>query len=112
MANLADNHELVCGGRLFTAPEIAVVCEVATSCRGLSRKELANTISELLGWRRTSGSLKEAEGLLLLARLEAQGLLQLPAKQQTDAGGGLIKIRLITARRATTTEMRTYTESQ
>jgi hypothetical protein len=92
LSNLADNHELVCGGRLFTASEIAVVCEVVTTCRGLSRKELANTISELLGWRRANGSLKEAECLLLLARLEAQGLLQLPAKQQTRPAGSATSI--------------------
>lgn len=30
----------------------------------------------------------------------------------TDMGAGLIKIRLITARRATATEIRAYTESQ
>jgi uncharacterized DUF497 family protein len=30
----------------------------------------------------------------------------------TDMGAGLIKIRIITARRATATEIRTYTESQ
>ena len=83
MSSLTDSHGLLCGGRQFTAAEIAVVCEVVTTCRGLSRKELANTISELLGWSRPNGSLKEAECLLLLARLEAQGLLQLPAKQQT-----------------------------
>lgn len=59
---------------------------------GLSRKELANTISELVGWTRANGSLKEAECLLLLARLEAQGLLRLPAKQQTRPVGAVTSI--------------------
>jgi len=68
---------------MFTAAEIALIREVVATCGGLSRKELANTISELVGWTRANGSLKEAECLMLLARLEAQGLLCLPAKQQT-----------------------------
>lgn len=92
MSSLTDSHGLLCGGRQFTASEIAVVCEVVTTCRGLSRKELANTISELLGWNRPNGSLKEAECLLLLARLEAQGLLRLPAKQQTRPAGSVTSI--------------------
>lgn len=93
MANLADSSgEFHCGGRMFTASEIAVICEVVATCRGLSRKELANTISELVGWTRANGSLKEAECLLLLARLEAQGLLRLPAKQQTRPIGSATSI--------------------
>ena len=92
MANLADSDDFRCGGRMFTASEIALICEVVATCRGLSRKELANTISELLGWRRANGSLKEAECILLLARLQAQGLLQLPAKQQTRPAGSVTSI--------------------
>jgi hypothetical protein len=88
VANLADSSgEFYCGGRMFTASEIAVICEVAASCSGLSRKELANTISELLGWRRANGSLKEPECLRLLERLEGQGVLALPAKRQTRPAG-------------------------
>src|SRR5260370_15652359 len=68
---------------MFAASEIALICEVVGTCGGLSRKVLANTISELVGWTRANGSLKEAECLVVLARLEAQGLLRLPAKPQT-----------------------------
>jgi len=92
VANLADSDDLRCGGRMFTASEIALICEVVATCRGVSRKELANTIGELLGWRRANGALKEAECLLLLARLQAQGLLQLPAKQQTRPAGSVTSI--------------------
>jgi hypothetical protein len=35
---------------MFVASEIALIREVVTTCGGLSRKELANTISELVGW--------------------------------------------------------------
>ena len=87
MVSPEDSHDFRCGGRMFAASEIALICEVVATCQGLSRKELANTISELVGWTRANGSLKEAECLMLLARLEAQGLLCLPAKQQTRPVG-------------------------
>ena len=92
MANLVDNLGFRCGGRMFAASEIALICEVVATCRGLSRKELANTISELVGWTRANGSLKEAECLLLLARLEEQGRLRLPAKQRTRPVGSVTSI--------------------
>lgn len=92
MANRADNNGLVFGGRKFTASEIALICEVVATCGGLSRKELANTISELVDWTRANGSLKEPECLLLLAQLEAQGLLRLPAKQRTRPAGSATSI--------------------
>ena len=79
-------------GRRVRAPEIALIREVVAACAGLSRKELANTISELLGWRRPSGALKEPESLALLARLEAAGLLTLPAKQRTRPMGSVTSV--------------------
>ena len=87
MANAAESHDFKCSGRIFPASEIALIREVVATCRGLSRKELANTISELVGWTRANGLLKEAECLMLLTRLEAAGLLTLPAKQQTRPVG-------------------------
>ena len=92
MANPRDSSGFRCSGRMFTVSEIALICEVVATCQGLSRKELANTISELVGWTRANGSLKEAECLMLLARLEAQGLLRLPAKQQTRPVGSVTSI--------------------
>lgn len=92
MANPGDSSGFRCGGRMFAASEIALICEVVATCRGLSRKERANTISELVGWTRANGSLKEPECLMLLARLEAQGLLRLPAKQQTRPLGSVTAI--------------------
>lgn len=44
--------------------------------------------------------------------LASNGVPMSVAYLWTDMGAGLIKIRLITARRATATEIRTYTESQ
>jgi hypothetical protein len=82
---------------MFASSEIALICEVVATCRGLSRKELANTISELVGWTRANGSLKEAECLMLLGRLEAQGLLRLPVRQQTRPLGSVTSIPHTTA---------------
>jgi Domain of unknown function (DUF4338) len=67
-------------GRIFTAEDLTLIREVVATCAGLSRRELANTISELVDWARPGGSLKEAECLALLARLEAGGLVTLPPK--------------------------------
>jgi hypothetical protein len=92
VANPGESNGFRCGGRMFAASEIALICEVVGTCGGLSRKELANTISELVGWTRANGSLKEAECLMLLARLEGQGRLRLPAKQQTRPVGSFTSI--------------------
>lgn len=58
MASPADSNAFKCSGRTFPASEIALIREVVASCGGLSRKELANTISELMGWTRANGLLK------------------------------------------------------
>lgn len=79
-------------GQCVRAPELALIREVVAACVGLSRKELANTVSELLGWTRPSGALKEPECLALLMRLERAGLLTLPAKQRTRPVGSVTSI--------------------
>jgi hypothetical protein len=87
--------EAVCyrfSGKTFNVQEVSLIQEVVATCRGLSRKELANTISELLGWRRPGGGLKEAECLVLLERLESAGRLRLPAKQRTKPVGSVTSI--------------------
>ena len=89
-ANTSDG--LSFSGRIFQSAEVALIREVVATCGGLSRRELANTISELVGWTRPNGSLKEPECLALLARLEAEGLLRLPAKQQTRPVGSVTSI--------------------
>ncbi len=68
-------------GREFTANELALVREVVKSCSGLSRTELARTICELLGWKRSAGGLKAQECREFLERLEVAGALALPERQ-------------------------------
>ena len=79
-------------GRIFLPQEIALIRDVVATCGGLSRKELANTVSELVGWTRPGGALKEPECLAVLAQLEAAGLLTLPAKQQTRPVGSVTSV--------------------
>jgi hypothetical protein len=69
-------------GRRFRPKELALIREVVESCSGLSRKELAQTICELLGWKRRSGRLKALECGELLERLEGAGVLALPERQR------------------------------
>ena len=68
-------------GREFTAQEVSLIQEVVGTCSGISRNELAQTVCELLGWKRVSGRLKGRECKDLLERLENQGILKLPEKK-------------------------------
>ena len=68
-------------GREFTAKEVSLIHEIVETCSGLSRLELANTVCELLEWKRPSGRLKARECRDLLERLERQGILTLPGKR-------------------------------
>ena len=74
-------------GRAFTADEIAAMREVVETCGGLTRHELAHTLSELLGWTRPGGALKARECREFLERLEAAGVVTLPVKRQTKPVG-------------------------
>jgi hypothetical protein len=69
------------GGRQFLPEELCLIREVVTRCAGLSREELAQTVCELLEWRRPSGGLKARECRDLLEQLEEQGWLELPSKR-------------------------------
>jgi hypothetical protein len=69
-------------GREFSAKEISLIQEVVETCGGISRNELANTVCELLEWKRLNGRLKNRECQELLAQLESKGILELPEKRQ------------------------------
>jgi hypothetical protein len=66
-------------GRVFSATEIAELCATVAWLPGLARKELAATVCEHLGWTTLTGTAKISACLELLERLQAAGLLVLPA---------------------------------
>jgi len=84
-------------GRKFTPKELDLIREVVESCSGLSRKELAQTVCELLGWKRPSGGLKAQECWEFLERLESAGVLHLPEKQRRRPVGSRTRVP-VTAR--------------
>jgi hypothetical protein len=84
-------------GRKFSPRELNLIREVVTSCSGLSRKELAQTVCELLGWKRPTGTLKARECWEFLDKLEAAGLLTLPEKQRRRPIGSRTRVP-VTAR--------------
>ena len=68
-------------GREFSTEEVCLIQEVVGTCTGISRLELAQTVCELLEWKRPNGGLKGMECVELLERLESRGLLSLPKKR-------------------------------
>jgi len=69
-------------GRAFTAQEIQDIQETVETC-GLPWTELVYTICEHLQWVTPTGRYKERSCVSALRRLEALGLLKLPARQPT-----------------------------
>ena len=67
-------------GRYFTAQEIQDIQETIESC-GLSMTELVETVCEHLEWVTPAGHNKKDSCAKALRKLEAQGLLKLPARQ-------------------------------
>lgn len=79
-------------GRRFRPKELGLIREVVESCSGLSRKELAQTVCELLRWKRPSGALKARECREFLERLESAGVLALPDKQARRPVGSRTRV--------------------
>jgi len=68
-------------GRSFSKSEILEIKEIIATCCRLSRTELANTICELLEWKRPTGRLKTVECRQFLEYLEKQGYFKLPERK-------------------------------
>jgi len=87
MRERAEGGTLQCSGRGVGPAELTLIREVVAGCAGLSRMELAHTVCELLGWTRPRGALKGRECREFLERLEARGLVALPAKRPGRPAG-------------------------
>ena len=85
-------QELYFLGRQVTGKDLQVIQEVVRSCDGLSRMELAQTVCELLGWKRRNRSLKGRECREFLERLGAAGLLALPEKRAGRPMGSVTEV--------------------
>jgi hypothetical protein len=68
-------------GRRFTRKQLAQVQETVERFANLSRTELARTLCDHLNWKTANGKYKVESCLILLEKLEAQGVVCLPAKQ-------------------------------
>ena len=66
-------------GQSVSKDQIDEVVEIVATFPKLSRAELANTICELFSWKRPTGKLKAVECRQFLERLDAKGIIQLPA---------------------------------
>lgn len=71
----------ILSGREFTAQEIQDIQETVWACEGLPWSELVCTVCELLDWVTPAGRYKEKSCISALRKLEALGLLNLPARQ-------------------------------
>ncbi len=69
-------------GREVTREQLSEILETVGLFPSLSRKELAATICEHLGWVTLTGNNKLDACTKLLEKLENKGLVRLPAKQE------------------------------
>ena len=80
-------------GRRVGSGDLDLVREVVSSC-GFSRHELANTVCELLGWKRANRKLKAIECVSWLEELEQLRLIQLPVAKQAGSHAPRSRVEL------------------
>jgi hypothetical protein len=80
-------------GRRVSSGDLELVREVV-SCCGFSRHELANTVCELLGWKRANRKLKAVECASWLGELEQLGWIQLPVARQAGSHAPRSRVEL------------------
>ena len=66
-------------GQVINRHQINEIAVIVDTFPKLSRTELANTICELFSWKRPTGKLKTIECRQFLERLDARGVIRLPA---------------------------------
>lgn len=74
-------------GKRFTRKQICTIQETCRAFPALSRRELAHTISEHLGWCTPAGKHKIQSCLSTLESLEKLGIVSLPAIDETKRPG-------------------------
>ncbi len=76
--NVSSTKMYVFCGQPVSSAEMAIVTSVIRDCQGLSRTELANTLCEILEWRRPTGKLKTIECRAFIEELAEKALIELP----------------------------------
>jgi hypothetical protein len=66
-------------GRDFSAEEIQRIVALIAHAPGSSRAALSQRVCELLGWVKPDGGLKEMSCRVAMLRMQADGLITLPA---------------------------------
>jgi len=72
-------------GRVVGKNQVSEIVEIVATFPKLTRAELANTICELFSWKRPTGKLKTVECRQFLERLDAKGIIRLPACRERYA---------------------------
>jgi len=85
------SSETFCG-QVVSKDELNEIDEIVATFPKLSRAELANTICEIFSWKRPTGKLKAIECRQFLERLDAKGIIQLPACRKQYAKGAKTNI--------------------
>ncbi len=80
-------------GRTFNGDEVDQIKEIVSTCNGISRTELANTVCELFDWKRPTGRLKTVECRQFLEHLAAQGVLDLPDRKAGRPKGVKVTVK-------------------
>jgi len=95
-----DKTIMVYSGRNFTSEEIELIQWTRKRYPQLSRKELAVTICEFLGWTTPAGRAKRPQCASFLEKLEEAGLIKLPplevAKQRSPMNSTITKFQIDT----------------
>ncbi len=91
MHEMAEQALSFCGKPVEEAG-IALIRQVIGRYPGLSRTELANTLCELLEWRRPNGGLKSVECRQFLEVLEARSLIELPQRRAGRPRGSQTRV--------------------
>jgi len=73
-----NNTIITFAGRIFTGKDIELIRWATKTYPSLSRQELVSTVCEFLGWMTPAGRPKTIQCNLLLEKLEAEGIIQLP----------------------------------
>lgn len=87
-----DDTIRVFSGRAFSPKDIEMIQWVRRTYPKLSRKELAATICEFLGWVTPAGRPKTQQCTAFLDELESENIIQLPPKQRDKVRNTLPKL--------------------